>query len=258
MFVIKKQRPQMMKYIKNLLLPCCFLTCGTANSPIHDSGISSVRFTYIVPALGDTGEIGFVMRNFLDIFYYRDLVLFKFNADSTVNKEATDQGFLMQSEFLIHQKGSLTGFFHDRRTENRQVVKVDSILRRRGYLISNLDVMLKSPLLQNVESKKSLKGDSLIEIYVRKPNTEDLKDSVIAEYSASLNDIDFSLSRELDSSRKMKLVKIRIVNDAYYNKQTKATMAGRQIFFQLSRLIEFDRNEISNYFTQFSNQKSEK
>ena len=248
----------MIKYIKNLLLPCCFLTCGTANSPIHSSGITSVRFTYIVPALGDTGEIGFVMRNFLDVFYYQDLVLFKFNADSTVNKETTDQGFLMQSEFLIHQKGSIMGFFHERTNENRQVVKVDSILRCRGYLISNLELMLQSPLLQNIESKKSLKNDSLIEIYVRKPNPEDLKDSVIAEYSARLNDIDFSLSRQLDSSRKMKLVKIRIVNDAYYNKETKVKMAARQILFQLSRLIDYDRNEVLNYFTQFSNQKSEK
>src|SRR6202008_2673777 len=173
-----------------------------------------------LPGLDSTDQIVY-SRDTIGLFYWEDLVLFKIpNTHSFSKMIVNKEGDILSEELLkiekqfkyfIYKKGDSTGTLYDLiKSNNGTMLPVDSFLKKKA-------IMNFSSFFDATRHNDSLiiwerQGQILIEKYIPKIKYDaSYNDSTILFYKDRFGEMDFSLSKELDSIKQMKLCEVRFV-----------------------------------------------
>lgn len=221
-------------FILSLLVVNCH-PARNDNTPVN------LRYYYKMDFISDPTQLDVsTIEDSTFLSYYKDRIIMKITYhETTMRPLKTDSGteftnlgqpVTTRYKYLSFNKGDSIGFLYGYDvTHPPTKVKIDSIWANR-ITIPHEVITKKVDSLIAVKESKGLR----IEYYIAqsKPDAS-YPDSVIINFSDSLNGIPFSFSEELDKTRKMKLYKIQYIYKAYFDATQNGNMPRREYKFEI-------------------------
>lgn len=226
-----------------IILSSLFFTCKEKST--------GVSVKQLFPIINQYGKLLGYDTSTVLIYYHDNLVVYKlgYQFDSSSGNR------LIFSEkrvhYFIYQKNDSFGFDYDEHKGNVPVrYSIDSIFKKEWIKQNKLYPIFSDNNVELLSSEK--RNGLLLEINRIKDKKDPLKAATAyAEYSGDFSDIDYSLSRELDSIKGMKLSRLRIVYDARpLNDSIK--IDPFETYVELSRLRENEIKDLNMCFSRFN------
>lgn len=239
------------------LICCCFgilvalHKCSRSHShPWGQDTIRAMRIIGTMPAI--SADTSFVISDSYDIFYYEDLVMYKFHYrfDSLFN------GRMIMHEsrpnFFVFHKDSVFGYSYyprpDASTPEGRLSR-DTEFDRNGFTPFKFDSAFnRKPDSLFVDNQKHL-------VKVFNPQSSEKypeKFTYYLYYSKKLAGLTESFfSRSMDNEKGMKLFRIRIVAHGHYYDESKVTLPQREILYEMTEIPLENRDEVLGYFDRY-------
>lgn len=202
--------------------------------------ITRVKLISSLPYFKDNKEFIY-FRDSIGIVYYKNHILYEFPEVYTVQNENGINKKELQHRYLLYNKNNSHGYYYDSlNVVIGKKIAVDSLLNKRAF--GNQSIFNKSEDIL-VNSMKTSGNYNLIEKYqCRVKKDETYPDTTIVYYTTRMKEVEHSLSKALDESRKMKVKKIR----ALYNPQIikGISIPSYEIMFELK---EDNVTNLENY-----------
>lgn len=230
----------------------------SSKNTIHDQEIKGVTITDNFPNVNmDTGKLLSYDTLKTNICIYENLKGYKlpYVFDSAY------EGEIFYSEkkydYLICERSDTIGYLFKTPTVYKKVL-IDSILKK--YSFSYIDpytALFKKNVSTCISSIKDPRGDMLEETYSLrgKEDTNFTGKATLLFKNADTSSV-FSLSRELERAKKMKLVRIDYLNNKQYFKDYNYTLDEISEFTTIEDISEDGKKEMLNYFSVYKNLKS--
>jgi hypothetical protein len=254
------------KYFKNIILKfggCCFLSvillyCGVTkrdNSP-QMRVINLIHHLQLVNT--DDGKL-LDLIDTLNIFYNGDIIIYavphsRETSNLTFDKKGNQNNEkLLKREtlytYFIYKKNDSLGFKYDSISDSRKKeFAVDSFLNLKAF--RNAVFYSKNDSLIETISKAG--SNILIEKYIPKIKyDESYNDTTYFYFTDKLTNIDYSFSRELDSIKNLKLVKVRFIFNPVPKGLYPFGIPRRELLFEIKEVSLNNPDEILNLFTKF-------
>lgn len=188
--------------------------------PGKSEKVSGIKVTQVSPNMTPNGRVNGYDTSSINIYYHENYRLYKlvYHFDSIVD----DVTIISEDRYhyILHTMGSNSGFDYDlKKSPTIRKVNMDSVFRVEGIFQTDLCPVFFKFSATLTQSQKSDNSNTLKEVY----NLKGIEDSSMTgtcfvEFTTKMKNIDFTFCKELDSIKKMKLQKIKIVNDPrYYN-----------------------------------------
>lgn len=234
-----------MKRISSVgLFILCFLAnyCGSVGYHVDSKDtIINLRYSFKMQIVINPGRFDlFTMQDSTFLSYYKNSIVMKLpvyesemkmiNSDSGVEFTNLGQPEKIRFRYILFNKNDSMGSLLDIdsvRTQSK--INVDSLWRRRISFPAQV-------ITKNIDSLVSVTESNglRMEYYIAKLRPDaSYPDSVILSYSGKLNRIPFSFSKELDSTRKMKLYRILYVYKPYFDASINANLPRREFRFEI-------------------------
>jgi len=174
--------------------------------------IRGVNLTQTFPNITEKGKLTDYDTMSVQIYYHNNQELIR-----TPYYYTTESSTKTLYRFFLFNKGDKNGLMYTNNVGKE--VSVDSILKKSW--ITNFDFYhLFKDSLVTLLSSSSPARDSLFEVYRIKGKIDTNQKGIISlNFSKKLRGLDFSLAKQLDSIKNMKLCKVNIINDARYIKE---------------------------------------
>jgi len=204
-----------------------------------------VVIDFNLPIIDNTGNLLNVTDS-LCIFYEEDLSLHKFSLveDNFINNVFTKQ--VIKYQYFGFRKNEENGIFYDSlNVKQFRNFSVDSVLTTRAF---------KKVKFYDGNNKilvERLKQDDgqIIEKYVCKEKRDfTYPDTTFIYYSDKLKDIEYSLSRELDSLKSMKVQKMVMLYNAQQYAGMLVKFPERRLSFEMKEVPITNLEEIKSLF----------
>lgn len=213
-----------------------FLTSYTKSKIKFQNDITRIKFISSLPLFTNNNE--FVnYKDSIGIVYFKNQILYEFSDIYTSHNVDTlhNSSVIVKREirhrYLLFAKKEFYGYYYDSlNVVNGRKVAVDSFLNKRafgGYSIFNK--LENHILLSSITTQGNY---TLIEKYKCKEKKDyTYPDTTIVYYTNQMKEVEHTLSKELDSNKKMKVKKIR----ALYNPQIVEgnSVPSHEIIFEL-------------------------
>lgn len=212
--------------------------------------IRRINVSSSIPLINRDGSI-VENKDYFNVYYYRDLIMFEFRNpyDSISNDSLIMSEF--RNNFFVYKKQTRYGFTYDRhniRNHNKKLL-VDSLLERRAFQNFKWHVVIDTPVFKVAASDFDAKAGILQEIYISPGGNRMMEnDSIFFYYDNKLKDIDFSLSKVLDSLKSMKLYKIRLLHASSCSEEHEMTFPKRETRIELKEMPVQNHKGILYYF----------
>lgn len=223
-----------------------FIACTT----VKYGELSGVKISRQYPIIGKKGELIRYDTFSTSIYKYKDQVLYQaqYHYDSIFN------GISIISEnrdyFFVFRKGNAYGLLFD---PNKQIfgqrIQIDSTLKKEwcnevnfyhGFMSSNMHEI--------TNREKNKQGETIKSFSFQSKKDTILNGTAHFWFSKKMNHIDYSLSRELDSIYKMKLYKIKIMNNAQYFVEYKYKLDPIEQYYLLEEIADINKQAVMKYF----------
>jgi len=228
-----------------IIIYSSIIVCHKGNDSIR-----GVKITENFPVINDKGNVMGYDTFSTNIYYYKNQVLYY----SSYHFDSTSNDSLLTSEtryyYLVFTKGKTYGYQYDKyKPVFEKKVLIDSALRQEWTsLIGFYPIFSESNLTQSL---KNFNKDSgiLNETYSFTAKSDTSKSGTCSLwFTKKINGIDFSLSKYLDSLNKMKLFKVRILNNPRYLKEYNITIDKIEQAFDLDEIPIKNEKELLYYF----------
>jgi hypothetical protein len=182
------------------------------------------------PIIGDKGKVVEYQPFDTKIYYYQDQIMYQVYRPYTITngKDGTSERYYPYYSFVF-SKGKKQGIFYDSiRLISNKIVSVDSMLAKEWAYDIKYEEMFNDNTTGLISSRQSIDENELQELYWFK-NKKDTTSTGTLQLTFSktkLKGIDFSISKILDSLKKMKVIKAittynaRFVKEYNYNIDT--------------------------------------
>lgn len=221
---------------------------------VPKKNITGVKITQILPTFNSKGAIKSIDTNAVYIYYYKNMEIWKLNYYLQVyiaGAEPIPPGF--KDHIFIFEKGNNWGYDFDNRISGTGTRKLlDSVFRYEWTVQNNFyQVFNGTNETRLISSRQGNTSGMIRETYALKDMADtNHKGSISLEYYKPYNNIPYSFARELDSIKKMKLVKIHLVNEAM--KINDSFSIGRfETFYQMQRLDAINEKEVMEYVRKY-------
>jgi hypothetical protein len=157
----------------------------------------------------------------------------------------------MRYHYVIHSIDSLYGYDYDvHKKPSKRRVLVDSLLNWKWISKINIYPMLTVNIPKLISQKSNRDSGTLREWYAYSNEDTSIHGTMFFEYSTRLRDIRFSLSKQLDSIKNMKLHEARLSIDSRFIKKLGKTYDKMEMSFKLSE-IQTVRPEIRSLINEY-------
>lgn len=199
----------------------------------------------------DNGEIVSFKDSF-NVYYFRDLILYKLPYQTDLTNVIMDtSGNVLEEKvlksstkykFLIHKMGEEYGWkFDSSRAKNANKILVDSFLKVKLKLSDEVFYSANDSLIEVFKYN----GINIVEKLIPKKKYNDTyNDTTYLFFSSGLNNIPYSFSKKLDSLKKIKLYKARLIYNPIYSKSNTLVTKGRELFFEFREIPLTDSQDI--------------
>jgi hypothetical protein len=239
-----------------------FSSCGfLKSSQTPKINITGVKVTQAFPIINNKGKLEGYDTSSSYIYYNKNLVLYKlpyqynsFNTNGILDTSET------RYHFFVYKKGDSVGYDYDiHKFPSGIRITTDSIFKQ-AWVIQNkvYPIILdnKSTLISKHENRDS---GMLYELYSIKGKTDTTRSgSIFLGFTNRLKNVNYSLSEELDSINKMKLVKVKIVADERYFKDYNVTMDRYEISRWMEKISGDNDKKILDYFQRYKRDSQKK
>ncbi len=206
------------------------LSCSVVNTQIEQ--VRNYKLIVNYPFVKDSGQL-ILLGDTIPIAYYKNYIVYSmpYTYGNIVDGVMTN-GEKRYTHFVFRQ-GEKTGVYFNNRsgTMKSSLVGVDTFLLAHGYATD-----FKTDSLKLVESMRLDKGDSVLEKYIIPNKHNEFEfDSLYCYFSKSMKNIDYSLSKSLDSIRATKLYKVRLMYDDLISPTQHIHVPKREFVFKIVR-----------------------
>lgn len=243
---------------KNKIAFClCVLVLTTCALFPNTDKIQAIKIIGVLPRFDfSTGKIYGYDTSTVFIFNYKNIELYKMYYDYHTE---TDDTLITQRliHYFVHNKGENWGYDYDESKKFIGIkISIDSIFKNEWVTNTKLyPIFGEANNIKLISSYKSKNLDTLKESFFLKSKIYTNQScSVFLEYSKSLGNVYFSLSKELDSIKNMTLYKFRIVNDPMKVNDT-FTMGKYELNYEMQKVDIFNKQEILGYIDKFKAEK---
>ena len=249
MLMIKSKTFQSIKVAFATLMLCTFvIVCCSSKNISKTPGIRKVVLIYNLQMVTPDGQLRNVNDSFF-IFYLDDDILYQFPHIFTEENDDSITSKIIKANYFIHRKGGQYGYFYDSaNAAGFKVMFVDSLLKKKAFFGNDYYDKKTDSLVETVEDKHY----PLVEKYI--PTTKpDLSytDTTIFYYTNGLKNIDYSLSRQLDSIKKFKLKMVKLIYNTQYYEGYSFKVPRRVLHFELREDSIFATNAADSVFNRF-------
>ncbi|WPO78557.1 hypothetical protein [Flavobacterium sp. KACC 22761] len=144
------------------------------------------------------------------VIYYKNYTLYEFEEVKNFFTDTILEKKTIENRYLLQYKKEIYGYYYDSiDAQEGKRIRVDSLLRKRAGYGQSLYLPAKMVLINSQKNKGEYE---LIEKYkckVKKDFT--YPDTLIVYYTNKLKHVDFTLSNILDSVKKIKVQKTRVL-----------------------------------------------
>ncbi|WP_281631739.1 hypothetical protein [Flavobacterium luteolum] len=194
----------------------------------------------------------FILNDSAAVINYKNYALYEFgDIFSIQNDSATIDEKVINRYFLLKEKEQYGYYYDSLNAKTGKRVRMDSILSKRAYY--NQTFFIPS-IMQLISSKKDQNGYKLIEKYKCKTKIDvSYPDTIIVYFSNKMKSTSFTLSKHLDSIKKLKALKIRAIFNSQFIKGYPSKFPQYEYKFELTedsisnlnKYKEFIEKEIS-------------
>jgi len=223
------------------------ISSGCTHSENHT--LRAVQIAGTMPAI--TVDTNYTMSNSYNIFYYDDLIMYKFEYgfDSIVNGKV----LLHESRpnFFVFYKDSVFGYSYYPYQDSKAIegrTSVDTMFSKNAYSPFKFDSLFRyKPDSSYFDSQKDL-----VKIY-NYPKSDTAENFTYYLYfSKKFNGLtDCFFSRSIADEDGMKLFRVRIVAHGHYYDEYKFTLPPRELLYEMAEIPIKDTAEIMMYFERY-------
>jgi hypothetical protein len=245
--------------MNSFIIILCSLTC-CGNCIFKTSEITCEKVTQVFPNLSSTGKLTGYDTSSVHIYYYKNLILYNlsYHFDSTVN----DKLLLSEKRFhyILYEKGNSYGYdFDEHKTQYKRKISMDSVFKIEWIAVTRLYPLFVTNIAILLSSNRNKDSGTLHEQYLIKAKDDT---TVLAKcslgFTNKLQHVRYSLSKELDSIKKMKLNMVRIKNHTQYFKEYNFTLDTYELAYDLESVPVFNQNKIMSYFNMYKKEENAK
>ncbi len=195
----------------------------------------------------DKGKITFFnLTDTIYIFYYKDFIVYKLKPQRSLENNEKIKG---TESYFCYEKDNKYGLFFKNSYNKHDSIKlpVDSLLTKEAFKSANFEVNNNLYLHEAVEENNK---KELLEKYYFKIKNENLYDSIYYYYSSSFKNIEYSLSKTLDSAKHLKLYKARLMYNQKFSTQHNLMMPKREYSFEIKEVPFSNDSIIKQFFSR--------
>lgn len=220
--------------------------------PDEKYGVREMRFIVNYPVVL-TNKSFFNLKDTITIFYVQNFILYRLLATRKID---TNDKQLGTEPYFIYQKDNNYGFLYNSLiSKNNKKLPTDSFLLKKAFLNTAFGVPEDS--LWILHSRISEGNKYLMEKYIPRKNFgENSVDSVYYYYDNQIFN-EYSLSKKLDSVKKMKLFKVRLLYNEKYSQVNKFNIPKREFLFEIKMVSVSNREAIIDFVERFKKEHND-
>lgn len=180
---------------------------------------------------------------------YRNLDLRGLNDDE---KEDLIKNAPFQTRYynFIYSNDVSTGlFWYNTRIENGRIVNKDSMLAREWAFNPRREDLFNNNYRTLISTKTSEDGNIIEEYTCRNKKDSTMTGSIILVFSKNeFDEIEYSMAKEIEQQKKMKLIKIVGINDARYIPPSNTYIERVEVAWELKHIAITNKKELIKLF----------
>ncbi len=240
------------KHIASILiinvLVICFLqqlSCSAIEKSNQDS-VRKIYLTFNMPVVNLAGELTNV-HDSLCIYYYNNYILYQLPNHYSQEEEGKIILREIQYNYFVYKKGDRDGsVFSSLKDSVGKKVKVDSVLAAEAFSTAIFYNNKNDSLIKTIQD---ISANTIVKMYVPKFKYDDTYgDTLYLYFTKKLKNINYSFSKELDSSMNFKLYKVRLLYNPRYSTTYKIMAPKREFKFEINELPVDNAVEIKYFF----------
>lgn len=240
---------------------CMIFLMNCASTKNYSKNIVAISFIVNFPVVQGDNQL-FYFRDTIPIFYYQDLILYKlpytFDSSKMIYHTKTDtieqQNILTETRYnyFVYRHGKQYGIWYKEMNSDSLIkLSVDSIIDKKGTP-TILQSILANPNDTLVARIRESIGNIFIEKYASKSKPdESYNDTTLLYYSKNMKYIKFSFSPILDSIKKLKLFKVKLIYNKAYSSKYSITMPQRELTYEFQKKQIENNQQVIAFFQRF-------
>ncbi len=234
------------------LFSCFRNEAKKAHSKIEPA-IRCIKITRDFPHIDSNGHVLKYSPNETKIYFYEGQVLYQtyyYFAKITNEKEAESPNEKFVYYNFLYDRSKTHGILYDsNKSETLRIVRVDSMLAKEWAATINFNLLFRENHTKLTSRKKTAVGEmECFYSFINKKDTS-MKGELLLSFSKKrFNDIDYSLSREIDSLNKMKLFKVVMINYERFIRERNFHIDRIEVPYVLEEILVVNKEEILKLF----------
>lgn len=243
----KKSVPINQKKLAGVILFFALLNHSCSSVIVKKNAVRAISVTQNFPIINNTGKLlGYDTSEHVNIYFYNNQVLYRdyYKWDSIVDNVLL-KSEIRQSYFVFTKNASYGYFFDHGNTKSGMRVLVDSLLKSKWFSQNSFT----NVSFRKVSDKFIADSGILSRIFITKGITDtSMCGTTLLFYTNKLAWVDYSMMREADTIKNMKLFKIRSKTNSRYLKEYNITLDTIEQAFDMKEIPVIDEKEILYYF----------
>jgi hypothetical protein len=245
--------------LSNTVLAVCFfclLACFkiNKNAPAEMTKIQVTSWFEI----GDTTGGVNTFKDTLYIYYKDKYVLYELPYRQIYLKENKSDMGNREFDYFVHTNGAVSGWRFRSLTDMNKGRKanVDSLVKKAAFAGSATRSLVDEYTLLNVKDDNAADDTFIKKYYMSLPEDDNYPDTVLLYFSNRLKNIDYPLSRDMDSLTNSKLYRLKAIYRQRYYSEYKKLMPARVIEIKFEKIDSIEnRDAINKVFDAFEKLK---
>lgn len=236
----------------SIIAAIIYLGCGSQLKKVSET--TCYQFFARFPELNEEGRV--VSYDSMSMFIYieNDMVVYQlpfiYMKRRTGEKEFTKQRLY---HYFVREKNNNWGYnFDEVRIRDNRRMPLDSVLTKAGYLNLKVYDYFKKYKLTLAERTGNPEEGFLEEKYTyQEPSDTTILGTFSFSYTDQLNELNYSLSPELDSINKLKLFKFRVNMNARYIPGYNITIQQSERYNEIKKVPVQNAATFKNYIARY-------
>ncbi len=235
-----------------ILLNSCTMLIKHKNE-LSSNDIRCIKVSEVFPFINNEGKLYKYDTPTVKIYYYRNFTIYElgYHFDSTSNRIHITSEY--RNHFFVHQNGDKYGYDYDKFKSIFGIkISVDSVLKEQWVIANKLYPIFTQNTVTLISSNYNRDSAVVHEIYSLKSKQDtSMTGAIYLSFTDKIKAIDYSLCKELDSIKNMKLYYAKIINNSRYVKMYNITIEQAEQAFWLEELPVTNREEILSYVERY-------
>ena len=225
-------------------------SCLSQNSKEKEN-INKFILFYNVPIVKLNGDLQNITDTLI-IYTKNDLSLYALPYNYSIddgNKLTLEE---TRFRYFIFRANEPFGYYFDSLySQNPLKMNVDSLLKEKAFTATNYYDRINDSLIIKIQNQDNI---PLIEKYIPKTKHDNsYADTTIFYYSKKLKNLDYSFSKDLEKERTLRISKVQMVFNNYFDKLYNIELPEREFSFELSECLVKNEDEVLSFFTFLEN-----